>query len=94
MQDDAGTALGGQDTFSRSFVVTVSDSPSLRLVRTQNVVVLSWSTNSVGFHLETQPGLSDPSAWMQIPNEPFVIGDQNVVTNSLGDPYRFYRLRK
>jgi len=91
-QDDAGTANGGQNSFSRVFVVTVSTAPTLRIVRNSNLVVLSWPTNMTGFHLESRPGLSGPSSWMTVTPGPAVAGDQNVVTNSLGAGYRFFRL--
>jgi len=94
VQDDAGTALGGIDVVNRTFLVTITGAPALTIVRNNNVVVLSWPSNPSGYHLESLAELLVPGSWTNVTTPVSVIGDQNVVTNSLGDGYLFFRLRK
>ena len=94
VQDDAATALGGQDSISRTFLVTVSSGPSLRINRSNGLVVLSWPTNATDFHLESRADLSTSALWTAVTNVPVRMGDQNVVTNSPSGGHRFFRLTK
>jgi len=92
VQDNGGTANGGQNSINRSFLVTVIDSPTLHIRRTNNVVVLSWPTNAVGFHLDSRTNLASSTSWTAVTNAPVVKAGQFTVTNSLGSGRRFYRL--
>ena len=92
VQDNGGTANGGQNSVVRTFLVNVGAYPTLRITRNNNVVVLSWPTNAAGFHLQSRPDLADPSVWTQVGTTPKISGDQNFVTNSLSGSYRFFRL--
>jgi uncharacterized repeat protein (TIGR01451 family) len=56
-------------------------------------VLLSWSTNIEGFTLETSYDLSS-GTWNQVFAPVGVVGNQNVVTNSVLPSPQFYRLRK
>lgn len=94
LHDDAGTANGGQDTFSRSFNVTIPSAPALNIVLSGDMVVLSWPTNAVGFQLETRAELGGSETWTVITDMPSTSGDQNVLTRNLDPGTRFYRLRK
>jgi hypothetical protein len=55
-------------------------------------VVLSWSTNTPGFNLESTPSLGVP-VWNPVSPVPVVVNDQNVVTNAITDAQQYYRLR-
>lgn len=92
VQDDGGTANGGQNSASRTFMVNVTVPPGLRINRNNNAVVLSWPTNVIGFGLESWNGLSRPPLWIPVAQAPAVIGGRNVVTNSLGNQRAFFRL--
>ncbi len=93
VQDDGGTGNGGQNTLVRTFLLTVTSPPVLRVARTDNFVLLSWPTNVAGFALEGRQGLSNTGSWLPVTNAPAVTGNQYVVTNILGGANAFFRLR-
>jgi hypothetical protein len=68
--------------------------PSLAISRAPNHVVLWWETNTSGFVLEQTSLLSASSVWSAVTEPVFVLGDQNVVTNSVTQSPGFFRLRK
>jgi hypothetical protein len=55
-------------------------------------IILTWSTNAVGFALQSTTNLFPPSAWVTNSPGPVVIGGQNVVTNPITGPQQFFRL--
>jgi hypothetical protein len=57
-------------------------------------LILSWSTNAVGFTLQSTPDLTPPVTWTDSPTAPAVIGGQFNVTNAFSADARFYRLKK
>jgi plastocyanin len=67
--------------------------PPLTGLRGTNAIVLKWPTNSAGFTLESSRNLSS-GAWSTVSPPPQVLAGENVVTNSLGDSTRLYRLHK
>ncbi len=54
---------------------------------------LLWPTNSAGFNLEASTNLGT-TIWSDILPAPVVIGTNNVVTNAMDTPRKFYRLRR
>ena len=54
---------------------------------------ISWPTNSGKWILQSTESLSVNSAWTDDPNTPVVVGGQYVVTDSISQGARFYRLR-
>jgi uncharacterized repeat protein (TIGR01451 family) len=83
---------------SASSVVVVNppenpNNPLLRISSVQNNVVLYWSTNSVGFVLQTTPDLTS-TTWMAVTKVPILVGNQFFVTNAVVPPGNFYRLSK
>jgi len=54
---------------------------------------ISWPTNSGKWVLQFTASLSLNSIWTDDPNIPVVVGGQYVVTNSISQGARFYRLR-
>jgi hypothetical protein len=67
-------------------------SPLLHIFSANEAVVLYWSTNLVGFNLESARDLSAPF-WTPVEPVPVIVGDQKMVTNSPSLAMRFYRLR-
>ena len=53
---------------------------------------LLWPTNPAGFNLEASTNLGT-TIWSDILPAPVVIGTNNVVTNAMDTPRKFYRLR-
>ena len=68
--------------------------PSLNARPSGNELVFSWSTNAIGFALQSTPNLTPPVTWVDSTNPPAVIGTQFTVTNTISGPAQFYRLRK
>jgi hypothetical protein len=57
-------------------------------------IILTWSTNAVGFTLQSTTNLASPVIWTTNSPAPVVIGGQNVVTNPLSGPQQFFRLKQ
>ena len=77
--------------------VTVIDNPNSPLLKITQVgtnVLLSWSTNILGFVLQTKADLSTNTPWANVTNVPVIVGKEFYVTNSLVSPGKFYRLSK
>jgi hypothetical protein len=64
----------------------------LRVGRSGNAIILAWSTNAVGFVLQSSDNLF--SNWTDITNNISVVGPENTVTNSLTGTNKFFRLRQ
>jgi hypothetical protein len=54
-------------------------------------IILTWSTNAVGFALQSTTNLAS-AVWRTNSATPVVIGGQNTVTNPISGPEQFYRL--
>jgi len=84
---------------SASVITTVNAAaggiPSLNIVLAGTNAILSWTTNALGFNLQSRPSLSTDSAWTDVTtNPPATVGNQFTVTNALTATNRFYRLLK
>ncbi len=55
-------------------------------------IILRWSTNAVGFTLQSATNLFSPAAWVTNSPAPVIIAGQNTVTNLITGAQRFYRL--
>src|SRR5262249_4664544 len=55
-------------------------------------IILSWSTNALGFVLQSAADLTSSALWTTNLPAPVVIGNQNVVTNPISGPQQFFRL--
>jgi alpha-tubulin suppressor-like RCC1 family protein len=78
-------------------VVLLGTAPLLPLLNARpsgNGLILSWSTNAVGFTLQSTLDLVPPVTWVDVTNAPAIIGAQWVVTNTFSGSAQFYRLRK
>jgi hypothetical protein len=96
VQDNGGTANGGQNTLIRTFVITVSEAstPVLEIQRVDNNAIISWPVVAQGFHLEARNDFSSLTSWFNVTNVPGIIGSRQVVTNDCSNGQRFYRLKK
>jgi hypothetical protein len=79
--------LAGSDPTS-----PLSSPSQLTITPSGTSVILTWSTNAVGFTLQSATNLLAPIFWSTNSPAPVVIGGQNVVTNPLTGPQQFYRL--
>ncbi len=67
--------------------------PILKILLVANTnVVLSWSTNVIGFTLEANTNLNT-NIWTVVSPPPVVSGTNNVVTNTATGTQKYYRLR-
>ena len=57
------------------------------------MLVLAWSTNAIGFTLQSTVSLVPPVIWTPAATPPVTIGGNFVVTNSPSGILRYYRLR-
>jgi len=55
-------------------------------------IILTWSTNAVGFALQSTTNLLSPAAWVTNSPAPVVINGLNAVTNPISGVQKFYRL--
>jgi hypothetical protein len=55
-------------------------------------IILTWSTNVVGFALQSATDLTSAALWTTNFAAPVIINGQNVLTNPISGPQQFYRL--
>lgn len=60
----------------------------------QNGVVLSWTTNSPAFTLQSKSQLLGPPDWVDSPLKPAVVNARFTITNRIQGSAQFYRLKK
>src|SRR3982750_758169 len=87
-----GTAnAGGVSGFCTVFRVSLPP-PQLIIIPSGSNVILTWRTNAGEFKWQSTTNLSSPAIWNPVSPTPVLIGVQNVVTNAILGPCRFYRL--
>ena len=69
------------------------ESASLTVARQTGQIVLSWTTGFTGYTLQSTPILP-PASWATVTNPVVVVGTNYVVTNSVNERSRFYRLNR
>jgi hypothetical protein len=85
----------GTGTFSaQNFENIVVPGPTLKIRALPGAMQLSWTTNAVGYLLETNNALTLPAGWDVLTSTFNVVATNYVVTNSTAGAARFYRLRK
>jgi len=67
--------------------------PTLNLTRQSANLFLSWPTNDAGFVLESITNLTLLN-WALVSTPPLAVGGQNLVTETMSDNVKYYRLRK
>jgi hypothetical protein len=90
-RDDTGrwSAWSGETGFT-----TGEAPPRLDVFVAANKILLGWDTNKVGFALEYTTNLTAGSLWAPVTEIPVIVNAQNIVTNDVSGPQRFYRLKK
>lgn len=73
---------------------TTQPLPELGISATANSLIISWSTNAVGFVLESATNLGPSAVWSQVPIGPVVSGTNSIVMDSIRLNPMFYRLSK
>jgi hypothetical protein len=68
--------------------------PTLAILKSTPVVMLSWSTNFPGFALEASPDLHPLSSWAAVTNATLITNGQYRVVVPADEPRGFFRLRK
>ena len=82
-------------TNSSEFTVVSGTVPQLSIRRVNDTVELSWPSSAAGWMLQSAPTLTaDPSPWTIVPGDPVKVGENNIVTETLSPPRKFYRLAK
>ena len=67
--------------------------PQLNIEPAGANVVISWGTNAPNFVLASSPTLNPGAVWNTNLPAPAVVGSQNVVTNPISGPQKFFRLQ-
>lgn len=67
--------------------------PRLQISASGSMTLLSWPLTAGGYVLETTPTLTPPT-WETVTNAPVISTDRYVLTNSLSEQSRFFRLRQ
>jgi alpha-tubulin suppressor-like RCC1 family protein len=88
------TAIAAGALHTVALIGTVPLRPSLNARPSGNQLILSWSTNAVGFTLQSTLQLTPPATWIDVTNAPALLGAQWTVTNTFSGGAQFYRLRK
>jgi len=87
-----GTFSPGNYSISyQAGTLTVLGLPTLQFDVLDKMLVLSWTTNAVGFSLQSTTNLLSPGSWTPVSGV-VVLGDQNIVTNAMSWKSAFYRL--
>lgn len=68
--------------------------PTLHIAALPGAVRLTWTTNAIGYLLETNSALTLPAGWSVLTSNYSVIETNYAVTNTVGGETRFYRLHK
>lgn len=89
--DDAGETPYPGGVFIN--VTNIANQPTITATRSGSRVIISWTTNSAGFILQSSTNIAG-SAWGTVSPNPTTIGNLKYVTNNITDPRRFYRLRR
>ena len=71
--------------------LVVKSATTLGIVQVGNDVVITWSTNAVGYLLESATNLF--GLWSTVSPPPTIINGQNSVTTTMAGGNRFYRLK-
>jgi hypothetical protein len=72
--------------------INVLTTPSLMTAQSGSWLLIYWPTNPPGFVVESSTSLVPPQ-WMQVPNAPVSIANQNLELFQMNPTNQFYRLR-
>jgi hypothetical protein len=84
------------EIWSTAFVLIEDNDGPLKLQSSihSNALALCWTTNAVGYELQSSPALDNSVPWESMTNSPALEGVNWCLTTPLSDPGRFYRLRQ
>lgn len=89
-----GSAQNGAAGFGTLFRFNLSDAPRLTITQAGTNVILTWSTNTSGYTLQSNTNLSG-SSWLDVSPAPLVVNGLNTVTNpSVSNHFNYYRLKQ
>jgi uncharacterized repeat protein (TIGR03803 family) len=83
------TQSGSSNGFGTVFSLPLG--PQLAGVQSPNHVVFTWSTNQPAFTLQFTTNLA---TWSNVSNSTFIFNGQNIVTDSITGPQKYYRLAR
>jgi hypothetical protein len=72
--------------------LTVTMNPNESGALEPNSLILTWSTNNVGFALQSTTNLGSSTVWTNVPAAPVVVNGLNTVTNMISGRQQFFRL--
>ena len=87
-----GGATGNGAIFSLSQLPVPS--PDFNITSQGNNSILTWSTNAIGFTVQTTTNLAPPIVWTPVTPAPVVVNGLETVTNSVAGNLKYYRLIK
>jgi hypothetical protein len=82
----------GSSAVRSSELVVVNQPPQLSLLISGASAIVSWSTNSTAYTLQSTTNLAPPQNWTTVTSAPVVISSENVVTNPVSGSQMFFRL--
>jgi uncharacterized repeat protein (TIGR03803 family) len=85
------TRFGGEGNGGTIFSLPIPG-PQLAIARLKTNAVLTWSTNDIGYTLESTPALDSSSIWSTVSPPPVIVNGENTVTNPISGKMKFYRL--
>jgi hypothetical protein len=85
--------LGDTGVIGANGIVAISQ-PTVRIVQSGDAVVISWSTDALGFALESTSSLDLSALWAPVLSQPEVVDGRKFVTNAITAEPRFYRLAR
>jgi hypothetical protein len=88
------TAIADGNPYTVALVGAGPLRPSLTARSSEDQLILSWSTNAIGFKLQSTPSLTPPVTWIDFPNPPTILGAQFEDAIPFSGNNQFYRLRK
>jgi uncharacterized repeat protein (TIGR03803 family) len=86
-----GTANAG-GTSGTGTIFNISLLPQLTILPALPFMVLTWPTNITGFSLQSATNLGSGGVWIPVFPGPVIIGNQNVVIDTVSGDQNFYRL--
>ena len=85
------TSAGGIKDNGTIFRLSLPGPAAAGFVRSSNNLIVTWSTNTSGFALQSS---TDLRTWTTVSNAPLMVNGTYAVTNSLSEPHRFFRLSR
>jgi hypothetical protein len=85
--------ISGGNHFYRLVDASAIAPPTLQGQRSSTNFILSWPVSANGYVLEATTNLTAPNSWAVVTYAPAIVNLQNIVTNSISNGARFYRLK-